>query len=546
MSIFHVPTPAGMIPLKINPGTPFFIVGRNGTGKSALIHYISSQAAGKNVTYLPGSRTSLFDAEGLTLTPAARTQLNHNLKSLDSSPDTRWRNIMGNNARNEKALHDLVAAESRYKGDLAEKIASGVDVEEATRQLQARLSPLDRAKLLVEEANLPIRIRMAGNDLRSVSGGKEYSYARMSDGERAALIMISEVIVARDDTIFIIDEPELHLHPSIVVPLIRSLIKARPTCVFIVSTHELELPPAIPGCMVCLLRSITWSENGEAQSWSFDIIDGPENLPEDLRKDILGSRRRVLFTEGDDESLDVPLYSILFPGVSVRSKGGCREVERAVSGTRSTSELHRTEGFGLIDNDGMSASKVAEKQSAHVFALPVFSVEGLYYDPDVLTAVAARQAETLESDEEKQKTRGEQLVSDALAGVIAAAGKAGVAENLASSLAERTIRDEIMSMLPKKSALLALPTSDVTITTASPYPSELRRFNDLRAANDAHGLIGRYRVRSSGMLKAVAEALRFPDRDDYEAAVRSRLSSDAVLRDKLRAKLEPLTTALSN
>lgn len=221
----------------------------------------------------------------------------------------------------------------------------------------------------------------------------------MSDGERSALIMIAEVVAAGDGAIFIIDEPELHLHRSIVVPLIRSLVKARPACSFIVSTHELELPTSIEGSTVCLTRSVTWGGTGVRQSWMFDIVERPENLPDDLRKDILGSRRRVLFTEGDDESLDVPLYAILFPSISVRPKGGCKEVQKAVAGTRSTSDLHHTEAFGLIDNDGMSAAQIEKHQDDHVFALSVFSVESLYYDPDVLAAVAARQAETLEADE---------------------------------------------------------------------------------------------------------------------------------------------------
>ena len=74
MTIFHVPTPQGTIALSIVPGTPFFIVGRNGTGKSALIQNLSSQAVqavASAVTYLPGSRTTLFDTEGLSLTPAS-------------------------------------------------------------------------------------------------------------------------------------------------------------------------------------------------------------------------------------------------------------------------------------------------------------------------------------------------------------------------------------------------------------------------------------------------------------------------------------------
>lgn len=545
MTIFHIPTPNGPTSITVEAGKPFFIIGRNGTGKSALVQYISSQAGASTVTYLPGSRTTLFDAEGSSLTPAGRTQLRQNLRNYDNSPETRWRNLMGNNSRNEKALHDLIASEVQFKNDLAEKIAAGVDVEKSTRQLQARTSPLDRANVLVEQAGLAIRLQVSKGDLRVVAGGQEYSYARMSDGERAALIMIAEVIAAADGTLLIIDEPELHLHRAIIVPLIRSLISARPQCMFIVSTHELELPASLAGSTVCLVRSATWNNAGTVESWAIDILVGAENLPEDLRKDILGSRRRVLFTEGDDSSLDIPMYSLLFPSSSVSPRGGCREVERAVAGTRATSALHHTEAFGLVDNDGMSAAQIAAKLADHVYALPVFAIESLYYDPDVMRSVAERQAETLTTTPEDRRARAAELTQNAISGALAAAQKPNIAAQLAGHLAERQVRDQLISKHPTKAKLIADGGADVSLTTPSPYPAEHARFLALVAADDLAGIIARYPVRSSGILSAIAVALKFPSREDYEAAALARVSADPTLKKKLQDELEPLTAALN-
>ena len=475
---------------------------------------------------------------------AARS-LTQNLRNVDNSPETRWRNLMGNNSRNEKALHDLIASESQFKTDLAERIASRTDVEKATRLLQARTSPLDRANVLVEQAGLAIKLKVSKGDLRVVANDQEYSYARMSDGERAALIMIAEIIAAADGTLLIIDEPELHLHRAIIVPLIRSLISARPQCMFIVSTHELELPTSIPGSTVCLVRSATWNNVGAVESWTLDIVEGPENLPEDLRRDILGARRRVLFTEGDDSSLDIPMYSLLFPSSSVSPRGGCREVERAVAGVRATSALHHTEAFGLVDNDGMSAAQIAAKLANHVYALPVFAIESLYYDPDVMRSVAERQAETLTTTPEERDARAAQLTREAISAALAAARKPNIAEQLAGHLAERQVRDELVSKHPTKTKLIADGGADVNLSTPSPYPAEHARFLALVAANDLSGIIARYPVRSSGVLSAIAVALKFPSREEYEAAARARVSADSTLKKKLQDQLEPLTTALN-
>ena len=271
MTDFRVPSQAGTAVMTVTPGHPLFIVGRNGTGKSALVHHIGQQDRDR-VIYLPGNRTSIFDAEGVSLTPASRRQLTSNFVSWDSSPDARWRNISGN-ARNERAIHDLTTAEFQYKGDLANAISQGIDVESNIRKLQSKDSPLDKVNLLLEQSNVPLRMALFEGELKASAGGNLYSFVRMSDGERSALILIAEVVAAREGSVFVIDEPELHLHKSIVVPLIASLIKTRQDCEFVVSTHELDLPTSIAAARVCIVRSAKWGIAGTIESWDVDLIE---------------------------------------------------------------------------------------------------------------------------------------------------------------------------------------------------------------------------------------------------------------------------------
>jgi ABC-type cobalamin/Fe3+-siderophores transport system ATPase subunit len=362
---FSVPGPVGLdLSLTVDPSHPLFIVGRNGTGKSALMHRLR-QKPELNSVYLPGSRTALFDGESLSLTPSSRRDLANHLPGWDNSIEARWRNISGNQ-RNEKAIHDLVAAESQYTNDCAKTIAANLDPLEtsaAIAKLQSKESPIDRVNQLLQQANIPVQMLIADGELKATSDSSIFSYARMSDGERIALILIAEVIAAKPGVVFLIDEPELHLHRSIVVPLIATLIKSRPDCEFVISTHELDLPASIAKSRVCIVRSVTWQGNGEVEHWDFDVVDQTDDLPEGLVTDILGSRRRVLFTEGAATSLDVPMYSVLFPRVSIRPRGGCKDVQHAVVGIQSTTDLHHTEAFGLVDNDGMNAEAMVDLQT---------------------------------------------------------------------------------------------------------------------------------------------------------------------------------------
>ena len=66
------------------------------------------------------------------------------------------------------------------------------------------------------------------------------------------------------------------------------------------------------------------------------MLEPGSDLPDDLRQAILGSRRRILFVEGEHKSLDWPIYGVLFEEVSVVPKGGCGEVIKAVNGLRGS------------------------------------------------------------------------------------------------------------------------------------------------------------------------------------------------------------------
>lgn len=520
--------------IDVEPGYPVFILGRNGTGKSALVNRLSGQL-GDNVIYMPGSRPSYFDNESLSLTPASRRQLAENIRSWDASPDTRWRSFTGT-ARNEKAIHDLQAAETQYKVNAANEIKVEGAKSAAVARLQSNDSPLDRVNALLAQANLPVSMLIDGGELRAIQSGAIYSFARMSDGERAALVFAAEVVAAPDGAIFLIDEPELHLHPSIVVPLLKALIAERPECGFVVCTHELDLPSSTPCANVILVRGSTW-QGGNIATWEIDVLQDPDQIPEWLRTDLIGSRRKIMFIEGTSTSLDQPLYALLFPSVSVRSRESCRDVMRAVEGLRAVEGMHRARAFGLVDHDGMGAERVAELESNGIHPLPIFAVESLYYSAEVLRALAVHQARTF-------SLPSDTIVAEATTAALTALKANGTAEHLASRLAERQMRDRLLLAMPERQSMLTGSVCDIAITINSPYPAELDRIKTAIAAGAVDAIVSRYPVRESAVLNCLAKALRFNGRSDYERAALTLIGGDENLRAMLKARLGNLAAQL--
>ncbi len=531
----QIQTRAEPVQVAVRAGRPVFILGRNGTGKSALVNSLAAQWRGK-VIYMPGSRPSYFDNESLSMTPASRRQFTVNQIHYDSQPETRWKSMEGT-ARNEKAIHDLLAAETQYKIDAANQIKAEGWNSSAIARLQADNSPLDIVNSLLAQANLAVQLKVAGGELRALQDGSLYSYARMSDGERSALVIAAEVVAAESGMVFLLDEPELHLHSSIVVALVKALILERPDCGFVVCTHQLELPTVVQGGEIVLVRNSVW-QGGTIVSWDVDVIHDSEKIPEWMYVDVIGARRKILFIEGNNKtSLDQPLYSLLFPKVSLRPRESCKDVIRAVEGLRAVEGAHRAKAFGLIDHDGMSAEQISKFEDDGIYPLPIFAVESLIYSQEAQAAVAEQQAMTFGIDPHEMLNVAKNTAIESLKGQ-------GKKEHLASRLAERQMRDQLLSEIPTRQQLMAHTRGDLNVVVKSPYPDELARLTALVGISDIHGIVRRYPVRESGVLDGIAKGLRFNNRDDYERAVLRRIGVDSNLRGALKQKLEKLAPQL--
>jgi hypothetical protein len=396
---------------------------------------------------------------------------------------------------------------------------------------------LDIVNSLLAQANLTVQLKVANGELRAMQGDSLYSYARMSDGERTALVIAAEVVAARPGMVFLLDEPELHLHSSIVVALIKALILERPDCGFVVCTHQLELPAAVKGGEIVLVRDSVW-EKEKIVTWDVDVIQDSEQIPEWLWVDVIGARRKILFIEGNNKtSLDQPLYALLFPKVSLRPCESCKDVMRAVRGLKDIEGIHRAKAFGLIDHDGMSPEQMSKFEDDGIYPLPIFAVESLIYSLEVQSAVAKQQAEIFGID-------AQEILNEAKSSAIESLKGPGKKEYLASRVAERQMRDQILSEIPTRQQLMADDSGNVNVAVKSPYPDELARMTALVDISDIHGIVSRYPVRESGVLNGIVKGLRFTNRDLYERAALRRIGLDATLRDALKQKLGKLAALL--
>lgn len=524
--------PNDNLKLTVNVGEMLFILGANGTGKSSLMQAFAS-ASGDKTRRITAHRQTWFRSGSPEFTGRQRTDYGRSVVNYDRQANARWMDDYAEQ-RAQMAIFDLVNSENVR----AREITRAVDQHNAEELAKsaARDSAFTVMNRMLRLANLDIAISVEANDeiIATRDGSKPYSIAKLSDGERNAILIAANVLTVPPGTLLLVDEPERHLHRSIVSPLLSLLLKERPDCAFVVSTHETLLPVDNAGSKVLLTRSCVY-EGDNVTSYDVDLLESTDAIDDDLKRTILGERRKIVFVEGVEHSLDKPLYSLLFPNASIVAKANCRDVENAVVGIKGTAELHWVKPFGLIDNDSSEPERITDLQGKGVIPLNVYSVESVYYHPTVQKLVGEKLAAVVGGSLDEKMTQANDAALRAIR---------QNAEHLSIRIAEKEARAQVFSLLPRKGEIAAGGKRTTELDFRLIGKEEAKRLDALLASSDFAEILRRYPIRESRALDAIAKALNFADRTQYEAAVRKLLADDPEAVKLVRGLLGPLPTDL--
>lgn len=530
---FSIPrTATGELHFTINCGSTWYILGPNGSGKSSLISRLfhSHQSTARRIA---AHRQNWFHSNTLDMTPRSRDNIESAIRSHDAQQHSRYR-LDYAQERAGLAIFDLIDADAMLARKIAELVRAD-DIEGARREASSP-SPLATINALMLHSNLPIEIGIQERERVTARkrGGPPFSVAELSDGERNAFLIAADVLTAKPGTLLLIDEPERHLHRSIIAPLLSQLFSKRNDCAFVISTHDVALPLSTEDSATLLVRDCEYDGNN-VRSWTIDLMDGNTLIDDSLKTDILGSRKDIIFVEGAKSSLDLPLYSALYPFASIIPKSSCKEVEHAVRGLRAASDLHWVHARGIVDSDQRTPDEIRRLSDAHIYCVPFYSIEALYYHKDTITSVACRQAAVIGGD-------AAELVEAAMSAALEAVRQKRT--HLINSSLLRNVRRIISRNLPHdRSSLSNLATLEITVDVASERSAEETYFDNSANSNDWNAILMRYPVRESAALDRIAEALRFADKRDYQSAVVKLVYDEEDERIRLRSYFPQITNS---
>lgn len=381
-----IPASPSSLKIPLGAGSTTVFIGANGAGKTRLGVYMENQLFAMAEVHRVAAHRSLV--------------LNPNV--VPPNLDTAMNQLLYGHKDEKRALkqslrwqrNPAIALLSDFDFVLAALYAEEIDVAVRFRQAcchnpgtPAAKTKFDALRSIWQEL-LPHReLIVEGANIKTAPAGQaaqSYSASEMSDGERVIFYMLGQALLAKPNTILIIDEPELHINKSILAKLWDKIETQRKDCALIYLTHDVEFAASRHAAAKYVVRSY----QKVPEQWEIEHVPEETDIPDDVVALIVGSRQPVLFVEGDGGSLDMALYRRVYENFTVIPVGSCEQVIHTVETFSTRKELHRVGCAGIIDADGRSPAESATLSAKSIYTLPVSEVENLLLLPNVFIELA--------------------------------------------------------------------------------------------------------------------------------------------------------------
>jgi hypothetical protein len=352
------------------------VVGANGSGKSTLATNIKYNFNEKIGIVIPAQKLLIiptFDSVP-NLEKSISEYRNFERRTIDnkttynqySSPSydgyaLDYKYILSTFFAEKISIQDIIYKDFNEKGNNTNMKRDDYPVMKLEKAINIWNFLIEHREMFYDDNNLKIKVK---------GSSEVYPAYQMSDGEKNIFFLIGRVLLASDDAMIIIDEPEMYLHKAIVNKLWDRLENERKDCKFIYLTHDLEFASSRKA-------NKYWIKDFQFPSkWEIEPI--PENdIPDSLLMKILGSRKKILFCEGKKSSLDIQIYEILFPNYTIIPLEGCSNV---INYTRAFNKIpnKNSTAIGIVDRDFRTDEQINKFRNENIYVYSVAEIENLF------------------------------------------------------------------------------------------------------------------------------------------------------------------------
>jgi ABC-type cobalamin/Fe3+-siderophores transport system ATPase subunit len=390
--------------LELEVDQPVVIIGANGAGKSRFGFWIEKNQLNPEKVHRISAQKSLDFPEYVRLTGLEQAEkelllgTSHNPEAWGGVLETKLVHRWPMSQRSklsvtvglddyEKALA-LLFARKADRDDQVVKLIKQMQSEGKNELPQLLHSPhetllsiwndiLPHRKLFIDKNKINVLVP-DNNDV--------YQAREMSDGERVALYLMAQCLCVPSDSIIIIDEPEMHLHKSLMSKLWSRIEEVQSGCLFVYITHDLDFVASRLGAKKLWLKSY------DGNNWKWQEVPKEESLPEPVLLEILGNRKKTIFIESQKGSLDYKIYEAIYPEFLILPRGSCKKVIEATKAMQDNPTLKKhIEAFGIIDRDYRTENEISSLIQKKIFTLDVAEIENILCVPELLQIVAVEE-----------------------------------------------------------------------------------------------------------------------------------------------------------
>lgn len=500
----------GETPPVLSNARQITLVGANGAGKTRFMKELMRRVGDR--AYYLSALSAAFPERSISSMRGSVDMLYADL--------TRQKPYMRSDAVSEieKLAYMLVIDEFDHLLTLKSRVLSGLPVEsqKPTRldkvvDIWQRIFP--GSQILHQAGKL-----MFAND----NGDDLISPLTLSQGEKAVFYYIAATLYAMPNAVIFIDSPTLFLHTAILNTLWNTIEELRPDCTFVYNTVDPDFVNSRTENTCVWIKAYDVAKN----AWDYRVLDYA-NISDDLFVDIIGSRKPVLFVEGDREhSIDAKLYTLVFSDFTVRPLGSCNKVIETTRTFNDLKTMHHLDSHGIVDRDRRTNSEVDYLRRKNVWVPNVAEVENIFLLEDVIRAMARARFKNEEKVVAQVKNNVVHLFS-----------------HLYESQALQHVRHQMKRRVETK--------IDARFTCITALETHIRQlidklrprevYNQLRSefksmidSRDYAGILRVFNHKPMLADSGVAQLLGFNDRDQYISGVLTMLKSSNVASRELR------------
>lgn len=365
------------------PQKSIILIGGNGSGKSSLADYLKDNILG-NIVIFPAYKNLFFSMDTYETTHFNSIDIQNTQSSLRTK----------RSSNNEKILKEsIIAIINEHLKTLQknheEKLNDSETIFDKFQKLYRKIIP-----------EIEIGIDTDKRIIFPRKNNQDYTFNLMSEGEKVVILYIIEVLLAKESSYIIIDEPESHLNLTIVNKLWDMLIEERKDCHFIFISHHIDFITSRNNSELVWCKSFNYPDE-----WKLEKISNIDNLPTELTVQLIGTKKPVILCEGDkSNSLDYKVYSQLFiEDYSIYPVGGHLEVIRYVKGFSNF--LSPTKVYGIIDGDLIEKNRIEEYKDQNIIVLPFNEVEMFLLEEEIIKNVLTYSEEKITQKIESFKNK---------------------------------------------------------------------------------------------------------------------------------------------